>query len=92
MVFGSADGPLCRKGAVILRGGVLEREGDRAKKGIKVRRSFVVDLKVSERVRERLEESEDGRKGRDIGGGGAVFERGEVDIPVVNGDELSMYS
>jgi hypothetical protein len=34
-----------------------------------------------------LEESDDGRKGRDIGGGGAVFERGEVDIPVVNGDE-----
>ncbi len=51
------------------------------------RRSFVVDLKVSERVRERLEESDDGRKGRDIGGGGAGFERGEVDVPVVNGDE-----
>ena len=28
VVFGSADGPLCRKGAVILRGGVLEREED----------------------------------------------------------------
>ena len=27
------------------------------------------------------------RKGRDIGGRGAVFEQGEVDIPVVNGDE-----
>ncbi len=53
VVFGSADGPLCRKGAVVLRGGVLERKGDRAKKGSKVRRSFVVDLKVSERVRER---------------------------------------
>ena len=60
VVFGSADSPLCRKGAVILRGGVLERKGDRAKKGSKVRRSFVVDLKVSERVRERLEESDDG--------------------------------
>ena len=34
-----------------------------------------------------MEESDDGRKGRDIGGGGAVFERGEVDITVVNGDE-----
>ena len=34
-----------------------------------------------------MEESDDGRKGRDIGGGGAVFERGEVDIPVVNGHE-----
>ena len=34
-----------------------------------------------------MEESDDGRKGRDIGGGGAVFERGKVDVPVVNGDE-----
>ena len=42
VVLGSADGPLCRKGAVILRGGVLEREGDRAKKGSEGRRSFVV--------------------------------------------------
>jgi hypothetical protein len=42
VVFGSADSPLCRKGAVILRGGVLEREGDRAEKGSEVRRSFVV--------------------------------------------------
>ena len=49
--FGSADGPLCRKGAVILRGGVLEREGDRAKKGSKISRGFVVNLEVSERVR-----------------------------------------
>ena len=65
----------------------MEGEEDGAKKGSKVRRSFVVDLKVSERVRERLEESDDGRKGRDIGGGGAVFERGEVDVPVVNSDE-----
>ncbi len=38
----------------------MERKGDRAKKGSKVRRSFVVDFKVSERVRERLEESDDG--------------------------------
>ncbi len=60
MVFGSADGPLCRKGAVNLRGGIWERKGDRAEKGSRVRRSFVVDLKVSERVRERLEESDDG--------------------------------
>ena len=34
-----------------------------------------------------MEESDDRRKGRDIGGRGAVFEWGEVDIPVVNGDE-----
>ncbi len=33
VVFGSADGPLCWKRAVILRGGVLGREEDRAKKG-----------------------------------------------------------
>ncbi len=51
MVFGSADGPLGRKGAVILRGSVLEREGDRAKKGSEIGRGFVVDLEVSERVR-----------------------------------------
>lgn len=44
VVFGSADSPLCRKGAVVLRGGVLEREGDRAKKGSEVRRSFVINL------------------------------------------------
>ncbi len=51
VVFGSADGPLCWKGAVILRGDVLEREGDRAKKGSKISRGFVVNLEVSERVR-----------------------------------------
>jgi hypothetical protein len=44
VVFGSADSSLCRKGAVVLRGGVLEGEGDRAKKGSEVRRSFVVNL------------------------------------------------
>ena len=44
VVFGSADSALCRKGAVVLRGGVLEREGDRAKKGSEVRRSFVINL------------------------------------------------
>ena len=51
VVFGSADGPLCRKGAVILRGGVLEREEDRAKKGSEFSGGFVVDLKESKRVR-----------------------------------------
>ena len=44
VVFGSADSPLCRKGAVVLRGGVLVREGDRAKKGSELGRGFVVDL------------------------------------------------
>ncbi len=51
----------------------MKREGDRAKKGSEIGRGFVVDLEVSERARERLEESDDGRKGRDIGGGGAIF-------------------
>ena len=87
VVFGSADGPLCRKGAVVLRGGVLEREGDRAKKDSEFSGGFVVYFKEGKRVREGLEESDDGRKGRDVGGGGAGFERGEMDIPVVNGDE-----
>ena len=44
VVFGSADSPLCRKGAVVLRGGELEREEDRAKKGSELGRGFVVDL------------------------------------------------
>ena len=51
VVFGSADGPLCREGAVILRGGVLEREEDRAKEGSEVSGGFVVNLKESKRVR-----------------------------------------
>ena len=44
VVFGSADSPLCRKGAVVLRGDVLEREEDRAKKGSELGRGFVVDF------------------------------------------------
>jgi hypothetical protein len=80
VVFGSADGPLCRKGAVVLRGGVLEREGDRAKKDSEFSGGFVVYCKEGKRVREGLEESDDGRKGRDVGGGGAGFERDEMDI------------
>ena len=44
VVFGSADSPLCRKGAVVLRGGVLEREEDRAKEGSELGRGFVVDF------------------------------------------------
>ena len=87
VVLGGLDGPLCRKGAVILRGGVLEREGDRAKKGSEVRRSFVVDVEEGKRVRERFEDGDDRGKGGDVGGRGAVFERGEVDIPEVNGHE-----
>ncbi len=51
VVFGSADGPLCRKGAVILRGGVLEREEDRTKEGSESSGGFFVNLKESKRVR-----------------------------------------
>jgi hypothetical protein len=65
----------------------LEREGDRAKKGSEVRRSFVVDVEEGKRVRERFEEGDDRGKGGDVGGRRAVFERGEVDIPEVNGHE-----
>ena len=38
-------------------------------------------------MRERFEEGDDRGKGGDVGGGRAVFERGEVDIPEVNGHE-----
>jgi hypothetical protein len=38
-------------------------------------------------VRERFEEGDDGGKGGDVGGGRAVFERGEVDVTEVNGHE-----
>ena len=76
MVFGSADSPLCRKGAVVLRGGVLEREEDRTKKGSELGRGFVIDLEEGQRVRERFEKGDDRGKGGDVRGGGAVFERG----------------
>ena len=51
VVFGSADGPLCQESAVVLRGGVLEREEDRAKEGSEFSGGFVVNLKESKRVR-----------------------------------------
>ena len=38
-------------------------------------------------MRERGEEGDDGGKGGDVGGGRAVFERGEVDVTEVNGHE-----
>ena len=38
-------------------------------------------------MRERFEKGDDRGKGGDVGGRGAVFERGEVDIPEVNGHE-----
>ena len=65
----------------------MEREGDRAKKGSEVRRSFVIDVEEGKRVRERFEEGDDRGKGGDVGGRGAVFERGEVARPEVNGHE-----
>ena len=51
VAFGSANGPPRRKGAVILRGGVLEREEDRAKEDSEFSGGFVVNLKESKRVR-----------------------------------------
>ena len=38
-------------------------------------------------MRERFEEGDNRGKGGDVGGGRAVFERGEVDVPEVNGHE-----
>ena len=61
---------------MVLRGGVLEGEGDGAKKGGKVGGGFVVDHEKSERVRERFKECNNRGKGGDVRGGGAVFERG----------------
>ena len=46
VVFGSADSSLCRKGAVVLRGGVLERETER-----KTVRSDEVSLSIWRKVR-----------------------------------------
>jgi hypothetical protein len=43
-------------------------------------------------VRERFEEGDDRGKGGDVGGGRAVFERGEVDVPEVNGHEYVLVS
>ena len=77
MVFGSADGLLCRESAVVLRGGVLEGEEDGAKKkGGKVGGSFIIDHEEGKRVRERFEKGDDRGKGGDVRGGEAVFERG----------------
>ena len=43
-------------------------------------------------MRERFEKGDDRGKGGDVRGGGAVFERGEVNVPVVNGNESSVCS
>jgi hypothetical protein len=53
VVFGSADGPLCRKGAVILRGGAYwkGRKTERKKAGSEFSGGFVVNSKESKRVR-----------------------------------------
>ena len=87
VVLGRAHSPLCRKGAVVLWGGVLVGEGDGAKKGGKVGGGFVIDFEKSERVRERFKKGNDRGKGGDVRGGGAVFKGGEVNVPVVNGHE-----
>ena len=38
-------------------------------------------------MRERFEKGDDRGKGGDVRGGGAVFKRGQVNVPVVNGHE-----
>ncbi len=87
MVFGSADGPLCRESAVVLRGGVLEGDEDGAKKGGKIGGGLIVNHEEGKRVREGFEKGDDRREGGDVRGGGAGFERCEVNVPVVNGNE-----
>ena len=43
-IFGSADSPLCRERTVVLRGGILKRERDRAKEGGEIGGGLIVDL------------------------------------------------
>jgi hypothetical protein len=50
VIFGSAYGTLCRERTVILRGGILKREKDRAKEGGEVGGGFVVNLEKGERM------------------------------------------
>ena len=76
VIFGSAYGTLCRERTVILRGGILKREKDRAKEGGEVGGGLIVNLEKGERMGEGFEESDDRRKCRDIGGRGAGLERG----------------
>ncbi len=49
-IFGSAYCTLCRERTVILRGGILKREKDRAKAGGEIGRGLIVDLEKGERM------------------------------------------
>ncbi len=51
VIFGSAYCTLCRERTVILRGGILKREKDRAKEGGEIGRGLIVDLEKGERIR-----------------------------------------
>ena len=50
VIFGSAYCTLCRERTVILRGGILKREKDRAKEGGEIGRGLIVDLEKGERM------------------------------------------
>ena len=49
VIFGSAYCTLCRERTVILRGGILKREKDRAKEGDEIGGGLIVDLVKGER-------------------------------------------
>ena len=84
VVFGGANATLRGQGTVIVRWNVLIRDERRFEEESEIVRGFVVKKEVSEGVEESFEERDDGGKGSDIGGGGAGFERGEVNVPPVN--------
>ncbi len=50
VIFGNANCTLCRERTVILRGGILKREKDRAKEGGEIGRGLIVDLEKGERM------------------------------------------
>ncbi len=51
VIFGSAYCTLCRERTVILRGGILKREKDRAKEGAgEIGGGLIVDLEKGERM------------------------------------------
>jgi hypothetical protein len=84
MVFGGADAALRGKGTMIVGGNILIGKERRFKKGSQIIGGFVVKKEVGEGVEESFEERDNGGKSSDIGGGGAGFEGGKVDVPPVD--------
>ncbi len=84
VVFGGTNATLHGQGTVIVRWNVFIRDEGRFEEENEIVRGFVVKKEVSEEVEESFEERDDGGKGSDIGGGGAGFERGEVNVPPVD--------